>query len=328
MRAIPIILLIYGLSGYLLVRSWYPEVGWIQDGFFGWLWPFLVGLTGIALASLSDRFHRRDPVLFSWMVFAFTGSLLLAPLIPARMQQDSFDRSADALVADLHDKQLRETRARQAEERERLIEELKNRPRDRFSQYEGRVAASSLAAIRDLDEQLRSELQSRTDHYKTVLEENPVLGPTAWTSFQTRDQLDTEITAHRRIYEATRSFTTYVESFEETYLAGIEALQLQPPADRIAIAEMERILQSWTADHSMDLRRLDVEVLSSALGALNVLDDQWGSWSWNPREQQLSFERQAAEAAYARSMARFVRAMKAVENLREERGKRDSPGPF
>lgn len=318
MRVIPVLLLLYGLSGYLLVRGWYPCVGWLQGGLFGWFWPVFVGFVGLAMVAFSGRFSRRDPILFSWMVFGFAGCLLLAPLIAARVQQGSLDDAADALVAEFHDKQIREFRVRQAAERERLLEELKNRPRDRFSQYDGRVSATDLAAVRDLDERLLSDLQSRADHYKSVLDGNPVLGPTAWQSFQSREQLDAEIEAHRRIYEATRAFTTYVEGFEESYLTAIDDLALKPPADRIAVAEMERILQSWRADHSLDLRRLDVEVLSAALGALNILEDQWGQWNWNPREDTLSFDNPRAEEAYMRSMARFVRAMKAVEQLRDQ----------
>ena len=94
--------------------------------------------------------------------------------------------------------------------------------------------------------------------------------------------------------------------------------ELKPPADRIAIAEMERILQFWEAARIYDLRKLDVRLLGSAISALNVLRDAWGQWSYNPREQRVLFQNPAIEARFMEEIQLVQAIAIEVDAIREQ----------
>lgn len=304
--------------GYLGIVAWYPDVNWLDSGFWAEGWPGLISLASILVVGFARVLHPRDPVLAGWGALSLAGCLLVLPLFMAKQQQAEFDQAREEELLALRKEVRTDIRRREQAAIEAERERRANTPRDRYSQYEGRVDMISLQAIRVLDEQMQAELKKQSDAYQEALESYPVLGPSAWATFGSQSQLKEELLAHRRLYEATRAFTQFIESFENRYTEAIEELSLKPPADRIAIAEMERVFQSWEANRTYDLRKLDVEMLAAALSALNILDDQWGQWAYNPREQRLSFENEGAEGRFQEAMVRFQSAIVAVEAIREQ----------
>lgn len=308
-------------TGYFLIAGWYPDVAWLQDTFFLVAWPVAIAGGGLALGIVARRFFARDPVLSAWAIVGLAGILLIVPLIIARERQAVADMEREEQLQETR-KALRLERLRIAkeEERRRAAERADREERgkeDRFVQYEGRIPDDTLDALRQMDQRMRDDLKAQSDAYAAAIDANPTQGPEAWIRFRTLDQLEVELAAHRVLYQQTRAFTQFIESFEESYTAAIEALNLQPPADRIAIAEMERILQFWQQSRIYDLRRLDVRLLGDAIAALNVLRDAWGSWSYNPREQRLSFENPDQEARFLEHMQLVQAIAIEVDAIRE-----------
>jgi hypothetical protein len=319
-RLLPLCLLVLAAVFFPPVSGWYPDVAWLHSGLFSAVWAGAVASAGLAAVLLSGRLHPRDPALVAWAALGAAGCLLLTPLLLAKAAQESVDARRDAaLTAARAELDLRSRRQAQEQATAARAEAAANpAPRDRFSQYEGRMDPDSLAAIRALDARMQAEVKRRADTYREALDANPTLGPSAWLTFRSREQVEQEREAFRRIYQATRTFTQFIQSFEETYRAEIEALELRPPADRVAIAEMTRVLQFWESEQTYELRLLDEELITAALNALDVLHDAWGDWRYSPRDEALEFDSPAAEAAFIQAMQRFTQTAKAAAELRRE----------
>lgn len=300
---------------YFLLTGWYPDVAWLHDPFLSQGWPLAAVLLAGGVLLAGPRLIFRDASLAGWFAFSLAGCLLLLPLAFAKREQASRDATAEEAIAELRQEVRLDLRRRAAEAAKAEREERASRPRDRYTQYEGRVDYPSLEAIRGLDERMQAEMKERADAYRAAMEENPVLGPSAWLTFRTPDQLEQERRHHLRLHETARTFTRFVETFEERYTSAIEELSLPPAARRIAVAEMERVLQSWEQGQAYTIRKLDLELLSAALAALDVLIGEWGAWSYSPRDTDLSFENPGREAAFMQAMDRFRRAAEAVSEI-------------
>lgn len=315
MRGILASLILLMAVGYFELTAWYPAVGWLQSPVFAIAWPAVVAFLCLGALLLARRLKRRDPVLSAWVAFSLCGCLLVTPLLVARYRQEAVDAASSAAVTSQREDVRAMVRRQAQTAADKTAAERAARPRDRFTQYEGRLDPAALERIRSLDTQMQAAFQEKSGAYKQALEENRTLGPNSWLTFRTRDELAAEREAHQRIYEAARGFTQFVESFEQVYTEAINAMQLQPPGDRVAIAEMERVLQSFEQDNAYDLRKLDVEAIGAALSALNVLYDEWGNWSYSPRDQLLSFADPAREAAFHQALQRLKAATEAVQAL-------------
>ena len=311
MRALsPIICLLFA-AGYVLLAGHYPAVTWIQGTGMRFLWP--LGVLVIAAAGFlwSARCRRGDPLPVGFAMIGLTGCLLLIPLAIARDQQAREDIERHARIVEsrelLRQRQLQLEQIRKAAEADRR-ERAKS---DRFVQYEGRIPDATLEQLRALDARMSSQVQEAANAYADALKANPTKGPESWIRFRSLDQLEAEWAAHKALYEQTRAFTQFIEGFEQQYTGEIAQLALQPPADRIAIAEMERVLQFWERSRIYELRQLDVLSLASALQALSILRDDWGMWSFNPRDNQLVFHDAARQAA-------FYQALQSLQQIAEE----------
>ena len=300
---------------YLLLTEWYPDVAWLHRSLLSLGWPIAAILLAGAVLLVGPRLAFRDAALAGWAAFSLAGCLLLLPLAMAKREQAVLDAAAEETVAELREEVRLDLRRREAEAAKAEREERASRPKDRYTQYEGRVDYPSLETIRELDEAMQAQMKERADAYREVMEANPVLGPSAWLTFRSRDQLERERRHHRRLYETARTFTRFVETFEDRYTSAIEELSLGPAAKRIAIAEMERVLQAWEQSQTYTIRKLDLELLSEALAALDVLIGEWGAWSYSPRDTDLSFENPGREAAFMEAMDRFRRAAEAVSEI-------------
>jgi len=303
-------------AGYVLVTGWYPDVAWIHQAV--WTWGYPAGLTLAALLGMavSAWLLRRDPALAAWGVLGLAGSLLLLPLLLARAQQEQVDQEVLARLQEQRSV-LRTELARQRAEREAAERERRDgRPSDRFVQYEGRLPADTLDSLRRIDAEMQEAADSQARSYMEALQQNPTRGPASWMRFRSPDELDAELQAHTELYARTRTFTRFIESFEERYTAKIEALDLKPPADRVAIAELERILQSWEQTQLTTFRQLDVRLLAEAIRALNLLRDHWGQWEFLPRENRITFQNRDAEADFLQAIRNLQAISSEMEALR------------
>jgi hypothetical protein len=303
MRLITGILCTLLALGYFLAAGFYPAAGWIQAFPMRILWPLLGLAAALAFQLLlPPTARRRDPALAGWGAFGLLGCLLVVPLIFAREQQARLDAAETARLVSMREElkleQRRREQARRAEEADR-----QERARtDRFVQYEGRIPARDLDALRLLDARMRGEVEAIAGKYAEALKRHPTKGPGDWIRSRTLKQLDAERAAHQALYQQTRAFAEFTESFEQRYSSAIEKLGLRPPADRVAIAEMERILQAWDQSRLLTLRQLDVQALATALRALDILRKEWGNWSFDPRTDQLVFQQPGPEAAFHQAL--------------------------
>jgi hypothetical protein len=249
------------------------------------------------------------------MACALVGSAVLLPLAIAQRQEMQVVEKMEAEMAETAAALRLQIRQREQAALDALKKEL---PLDRYTVYEGRVEATSLIAIRKLDREMKAELDAASSAYRNALDKFATRGPDEWVLYRTREQLESEYGAHTQLYSATRAFSRVVQTYEERYLARIEELDLQPPADRIAIAELERILQFWEQQQTYTVRRLDEAVLAAAIRVLNVLRENWGDWSYSPREQQMNFKDPAAEIAFAEALAEMMAANAALREIDPE----------
>ena len=196
---------------------------------------------------------------------------------------------------------------------------------DRFVQYEGRIPDDTLNQLRELDRKMQEEVQAQADAYSRALEDNPTHGPDDWIHYRTLDQLEMERTAFQALYQQTRAFTQFIEDFEERYTGEIESLQLQPPADRIAIAEMERILQGWKQARVYDLRKLDVEFFANALRILDLLREAWGHWSYSPRDKVVQFDNPDQELRFSEAVLNLKAILAELEVIEGKADDGESP---
>lgn len=317
------ICLLAGIAFYFLV-GFYPAVEWIQQPVMAIVFPACVVLIAWLLILLQWQFRWGDATQVGWGVFAFAGCLLLVPLSIAREGQAAFDEQTRQSIQTAR-KELRLRQLRRIEEVREILEDRQERAKsDRFVQYEGRISADLLDKLREMDQRMLTAVEQQAAAYQEALDRNPTLGPEEWIRFRTRDQFEIERSAHLALYEQARAFTQFVESFEETYKAEIQAIGLQPPADRIAIAEMERILQDWERSRLYELRRLDVKLLGEAIKCINILLQDWGSWSYQPRERRVAFDNPQSEAAFQESVFFFQAIIKEVQMIRDQLDSEDS----
>lgn len=300
-------------AGYRLVLGWYPDVAWLHQPMVSLWLPLVVLLACLYVILFAHTFRPADPALAAWTACATAGCLLLVPLILAKQEQEGIDRAMEEEVARLAE-QARLQRLREEAERRELAAD-DDTGRDRYSRYEGRLPAATLAILRDLDQRMQATVKEAADSYQAALAEYPTRGPNEWLVAPSLAFLQAEREAHLRLYEAARQYTQVVEGFEDLYAQELHGLELQPPADRVAIAEMERLLQELDRLDLLTLRKLDLEVLSAALEALDVLIQAWDQWSYNPGKDALSFDDPALERAFASAILRLQDASKAVDDL-------------
>jgi hypothetical protein len=318
-----LLLLIAGLAlslGYHFVASWYPDVSWLASALMSWVWPaflFIILLVTILLTGLRGK---GDPVQRAWGALAIAGCLLLVPLIIAREHQAKVDKEAESLVQENREALRLAQQRRNQQIREVELDRQKRAKDDRFVQYEGRIPSQMIQAMRELDKRMLDDVQSHAKAYQEALNDNPTTGPDDWVQFRTLDQVEVELSAHKALYEKTRAFNQFIESFEDTYSAAIEAMNLQSPADRVAIAELQRILQEWKRSRLYELRRLDVKLLGSTIRALSILSDQWGRWEYLPREQRVQFEDPRQQAGFEEAVLTASAIIEEVQMISQDSG--------
>lgn len=296
-----ILLLTCGLAlalGYHFVAGWYPDVSWISSMLMSWAWPIFVFSMLLVAILLSSMRGKGDPIQRAWGALAAAGCLLLIPLIIAREQQARVDAVEEAAVQDNREALRLAQQKRIQQIREENLDRQERARDDRFVQYEGRIPSEMIQAMRELDQRMLEDVQAHADAYQQALDSNPTNGPDDWVQFRTLDQVEVELVAHKTLYEKTRAFNQFIDSFEDTYSNAIDILNLQPPADRVAVAELQRILQEWKRSRLYELRRLDVKLLASTIRALSILSDQWGSWRYIPREQRVQFDDPRQQAGF------------------------------
>lgn len=297
-----------------LARGLYPSVVWIQAPLPAALFVGMTALAACWVILWPVRHKGRDTAARAWAGIAVAGLLLLTPLTIAKLADAAVNKARDAALSDAMREHRLKVRQRELAERDKVEQDA---PRDRFTTYEGRLDAQALLAIRQLDAEMQRTLDAAAERYRAALESAATRGPDEWIQMRSLELLEAELAEHSRLYSATRAFTIAVEQFEPTYLERIDALQLTPPADRVAIAELQRILQLWEAQQALDLRRLDERLLAAAIRVLNVLRESWGEWRFSPRDQSLTFDNPPADQAFQEAMADLIEANQAVNAIRD-----------
>jgi hypothetical protein len=186
----------------------------------------------------------------------------------------------------LRERQAREAAAALAE----ISKREQQRLQDRFANYEGRVDAAALAKVRDLDDAMQREFEEHIDAYQNAQMEHPIRGPDDWIRASSRDELDRERSAYQHHLRHSRRLLEFLDEFPVRYEERIAELELPPAAERIAKAELQRILLFWDYSRTRDVREWDVRFFELSLEAISLLRSQWGRWSWNPRESSFTFE--------------------------------------
>jgi hypothetical protein len=303
---------------FLWFCSLYASVPWAR----GPAWMAGALLVAWALSMLLAQplwrlSSRRRPV-FRLVWPALFGSCLVAFLLAAREAQHRDDTALNARMAALR-QGVRNQAARQAAQALAELEDRAQRARaDRFVQYEGRIEDSLLDTLRALDREMQEAFAARADRFRAVLAETDVRGPESWIRARQPEELIAERNGYQRLYEEGRALLLYIDGFADAYRARIDALALQPPADRIAIAELERILQFWEAGNMRAVREIDVEATAVALQILDLLRQEWGRWQFDSVRQRITFASLETEYSFARLLSQWQELLTAGKELVEK----------
>jgi len=273
----------------------FPIVGWTRDESF-LLVAACGGLAGAwALTALLWLFSEGERLFYHfifvgvWAAFLAGGYIYARDLQVARdtvlVEQQNANRLALRQAAVERAKAARERAQRELSERQQRIADG-----DRFARYEGLVPDETLDRMRAADEEILEGLRAAAERYKSTLAANEVGGPSEWLRVATLDGLEAMRARNQAVYEASRAYNDYLAGLEERYQAQLDELALVPPADRYAIAEMERLLQFWEYSGASEIRRLDSEVSAIALRALDLLRDRWGNWQFDRANSRVTFD--------------------------------------
>lgn len=303
----------YYLHG--LFTGYYPAVEWIHENTFRWHFPLVSLVVSWLLCELYWIFSDRNRHLNTVVICALFASFLLLVHLVAKNQQHVHDgqmveRIKESRIA------LKQQIARRNREAQKMMQDRMERAKsDRFARYEGQISAETLDTLREIDESMQERLQEKIDAYRQALDEYPTRGPDAWVRFSTLDELETAYANHTALYEKTQALLDFMERYEEMYEEKLEPLDLEPPADRVATAELERILQFWKRSKTLRLRELDAAMLQTALRAINILRESWGNWSYSPRDSRLSFENPETEQRFFQNLEQFKMISREVEKI-------------
>lgn len=276
----------------------YPSVAWASDASF--LLPLILGGAAVAwvLTALLWLLSDRGSGIFHGIFLGIMACGLIGLLIVAREAQFAHDQRVAERITEAR-LALRRRALAQAEDALAAIAERRKRAEeDRFVQYEGRVDPVLLDRMRAADKEILEGLRSAAETYESVLAEHETVGPESWLRLAERAELEAERADHAATYEAARAYNDYLRGLEERYTEKLEALDLPSPADRYAVAEMERLLQFWTYSGAMRMRELDVEISGLAIRAIDLLLNNWDAWHFDRANSRVIFDDPGLEMSF------------------------------
>jgi hypothetical protein len=97
----------------------------------------------------------------------------------------------------------------------------------------------------------------------------------------------------------------------------LEQLQPGPAARRIAVAELQRILNDWDASGAYLVRELDVAFLQVSTDAVSFLANHFDRWNFDPRAGGLQFDEPRHRQAFGDLMTERELIIRDLEKLRE-----------
>ena len=291
-----------GVAG-VVVLSAYNSVAWTQDtvtlallGSAGFLGAFI-------LTNLLWFFSDRNRVLFQLVFLALWSSAVLSVFLVVRREDyvhtlALVERIEEARIALRQQavERAKRTQEEMAAERERVR-------KDPFLQYQGQVSEEILTQMRALQESVIAELTAAREHYETALIENDVQGPGEWLRIETLDELEVQRARHEAIYAAAREYDDFLQGFRGLYEERLGEAGFLAPADRFSAAEMERVLQYIENSGSEEIRRLDTEITTVALRAVDLLLNSWGEWSFDRRTSRVVFQNPSIELQFGQLLS-------------------------
>ena len=290
------------VAGVTLLSA-YNSVGWTQDtvtlallGSSGFLGAYI-------LTNLLWFFSDRNRSLFQLVFLAFWSSAVLAAFLVVR--REDYGHSL-AMVERIEEGRiaLRQQAVERAKRtQEEMAAERERVRKDPFLQYRAQVSEDQLSAMRVLQDSVLAELTTAREDYETALIENDVEGPEAWLRAKTLDELELRRARHEAIYAAARQYNDFLGRFRELYEERLEKADFPAPADRFSAAEMERVLQFIEYSGAEEIRRLDAEITTLALRAVDLLLNSWGEWSFERRSSRVVFQSPSIELQFGQLLS-------------------------
>lgn len=293
-------ILLASVAGFLLLLNRLPLV--LMEGVSGW-W-ILAPIAGMGMGYALALWIQKDPDsrefwLRTTVVSGFWCGLLILYLSLVvrenllREERELREQAVAEAVAELE-------REREAAALKQLSEAADVLERTRFIRHLHRIPVEELLAIHEIDSRIVAEMEKEVGEYRELMESSSLEGPQGWIESREAAELEIQRTAHDRLYAKTRKLLQLTETFEERYLENLLELELSEQGRRVAIAEMERLTQTWVDEDLLRLRRLDVRLLGTALEGLNILIHEWGAWSYSPGDESLQFESDSAQGEFGR----------------------------
>lgn len=299
------------------ILSGYNTVSWTQ----GTITLALLGsgalFTAFLLTNLLWLFSERKRGLFQFVFLGLWSSAVMLAILSAR--RENYEHSL-ALVQSIEDARLalrQQAVERTKRTREDFAAEQERVRNDPFLQYRNQVSEGTLAAMRAVQESVLDELKEARERYETALVENEVDGPEAWLRVKTLDELEARRVRHENIYAASRAYAAFFDGLRERYVQRLEAAAFTSPADRFSVAEMERLMQFLENGGAAEIRRLDAEITTLALRAVDLLLDTWGEWRFDRRASRVVFENPSVEFQFMQILSQAQ--MLAQAQRKEER---------
>ncbi len=291
----------------------YPAFPWERH----WQWLALgmslpvVWLVGHLLWLISSRRRATfDPVFLG-----LVGTVWILLLIWAREVQTRHDQVVADQVASARDRLVGVDPGLRASQLER---QLRATAQDRFRRYEAALSREDLRALQKLDGELLGGIIRAHESLERAAEATIGQSPEVWLEVQTRSELKAIREAYNRVYETMRALVDQLSTFKDRYEKGIGELDLDEGAQRIALAELERILQDPEFTLVTRIRYTEAEGFELIMRAISILEAEWGRWHFNKLQGQLLFEDKRAEEAFLHALFEVEEMFIQVHLLLEE----------
>jgi len=302
---------------FFLIPSPTPQVAWALSTVWRLVILTLFFLGSIQLVWLSQKLGRLQPATGPWLFLGVLGCGLIGFRLLAQEQQFQHDKAVLEEVQATRAALQEQVRARAQDV---LAESERRRARlqeDRYVRYEDQVDSLLLDELRTLDAAQRARFTEVETAFARQLAETDLSGPETWLRSTDPATLTTAREAHFALGAAAFASVEVLQGFEDDYEAAIEAQDFPPALRRIALAEMERLTQDDSYDTVLTMRTLDVELMSLAVQALQILEDEWGRWE-APEDGPIRFENERLASEFYFLLGEIQAAAQRQQALIEE----------
>ncbi|KAF0094985.1 MAG: hypothetical protein E1N59_1413 [Puniceicoccaceae bacterium 5H] len=290
----------------LLVSGWHFVVSAAVLTIIGW------GMGTLLWLCSERRFLNLPWFALLSMGCAWIGGLALAQEVSTYQRQQQIDaeyaQRQEAIRA-----QRRAMREMIAEQR-RLAEEFE---RDPFAAYERRLPPGDLEQLRGVEKAVLADFQDMQAEIESLMG-NLEMTADEWLTSGDLERYRKARDQYREIAQVTARIADYLNNLGDTYQEKLDALDLSEEAERVGVAQKERLLQDPFFVRARKLRTLDAQMSSLARDVLDLFVKYPQQWHLNEDTGQVEFEHEDFERQVHWHLREILTLAEQQEKLEQE----------